>query len=187
LYEHKDKNLWRLKEAKEIIEKIINKKINGFRAPRFQLVNYHMLSQLGLKYDSSSHPIYIPGRYNNFFDSRKISTKNGIKIIPVSVSPLFRLPLFWIVFRNFPLGYSKFVTKSCFINDNHVCLVFHPWEFINLNDFKIPFLIKRNTGENFELKLENYIKWCLKRNFVFTTMSYYLFKNILFDKQLQQV
>lgn len=177
-YDHKNKDFSKLKEAKKIIEKIINKKIKGFRAPRFQSPNYKTLKELGIVYDSSSHPTYIPGRYNDFLKSRKITTKEGVKIIPVSVSPLLRLPLFWIVFRNMPLLYSKLITKSCFIKGDHVCLIFHPWEFINLKEYKIPFLIKRNTGKGLELKLEKYIKWCLKKNFIFMSIDDYLFKNL---------
>ena len=177
-YEHKDKNFERLEEAKKIIENIINKKIMGFRAPRYQTPDYEQLKELGLKYDSSSHPTYIPGRYNNFLKSRKISTKEGVKIIPVSVSPLFRLPLFWIIFRNMPLFYSKLITKSCLVKDDYVCLVFHPWEFINIKNYKIPFLVKRNTGEKIELKLEKYIVWCLENKFIFIGIEDYLFKNL---------
>ncbi len=177
-YEHRDKDLNKLKEAKKIIENIINKKIKGFRAPRFQIPDYNILNKLGLEYDSSSHPTYIPGHYNHLFDNRNMSIKGGLKIIPVSVSPLFRLPLFWIAFRNFPLMYSKIITKSCFINGDYVCLVFHPWEFVNIKNYKIPFLVKRNTGEKFELKLNKYIEWGLKNKYIFISLSNYLSKSL---------
>ena len=43
---------------------------------------------------------------------------------------------------------------------------------------KIPFLIRRNTGNKLELKLDKYIKWCLKKNYTFKTMEDYLSKTL---------
>ena len=159
----------RLSKGKEIIEKIINKKLNGFRSPRFQSPNYNILSGIGIIYDSSLHPTYIPGRYNNFFSKRTIFLKNNMKIIPLSVSPILRLPLFWLAFRNFPLFYSKYITNK---NKKYVCLIFHPWEFTNINDKNIPWLIRRNTGEKLIKKLQKYIEDY--RKYKFNTISSYL-------------
>ena len=165
----------KLKKAKEIIETIIDKKIKGFRAPRYQHPDYKLINKLEILYDSSCNPTYIPGRYNNFFKTRKESLKENVKIIPLSVYPVLRLPLFWLFFRNLSLIYSKLGTR---LNKKFVCLVFHPWEFVDLKDFKIPFLIKRNTGNKLELKLDKYIKWCLKKNYTFKTMEDYLSKTL---------
>jgi len=159
----------RLSKGKEIIEKIINKRLNGFRSPRFQSPNYNILSRIGIIYDSSLHPTYIPGRYNNFFSKRTIFSKNNMKIIPLSVSPILRLPLFWLAFRNFPLFYSKYITNK---NKKYVCLIFHPWEFTNINDKNIPWLIRRNTGEKLIKKLQKYIEDY--RKYKFNTISSYL-------------
>ena len=176
-YEHKDdyqkmnKNemFERLKRGKEIIEKIINKIIIGFRSPRFQLVDYNILKDLGMAYDSSLHPAFIPGRYFNFLKNRNIHEKEGIKIIPISVSPILRLPIFWLAFRNFPLFYSKYITNR---NRDYVCLVFHSWEFVNIEKRDLPKLIKRNTGEKLIKKLQEYINNYKEYNF--TTISSYL-------------
>lgn len=167
-YEHKDNYNFmdeeevykRLKKAKEILEKISGKKITGFRAPKLNPPKYEILKKIGMKYDSSLNPICIPGRYNNFFKSRKPFVKDGIKVIPLSATPICRLPLFWVCFRNFGLGYDKICTKLCLLDQNFVSLVFHPWEFMDLKNLNLPKLIKRNTGNKMEIMLDSYLKFC---------------------------
>ncbi len=169
----------RLKKAKQIIEKIINKKIIGFRAPRFCPPSYEILRKLKLKYDSSINPIYLPKYYNNFFKKRKLYKRNNLTILPISAIPILRLSLAWIFFKNLGLTYSKLCTKLCLLDQKHIILVFHPWEFVNLHKFNLPFLIKRCTGKKLINLLEIYVEWCLKKNFKFETISDYL-KNLKF-------
>ncbi|MBU4501410.1 MAG: polysaccharide deacetylase family protein, partial [Nanoarchaeota archaeon] len=96
-----------LLKAKEEIEKIISKKIYGFRAPRMMSPSLKVLKRLGLKYNASLHPTYVPGRYNHFFKPRKIFEKDDVTVIPTSVVPLVRMPMTWLWFRNLGLNYSK--------------------------------------------------------------------------------
>ena len=155
---------WKFKK-----QKIINKKINCFRAPRFQPPDYNILEKIGIIYDSSLHPTYIPGRYNHFFLKMEIFSKDGVKIIPLSVSPILRLPLFWLAFRNLPLFYSKYITNR---NKKYACLVFHSWEFVNIKNIDLPLLIKRNTGERLIRKLQKYIN--NYKRYKFNIISSYL-------------
>lgn len=168
----------KLKKAKQIIEKIISKKIYGFRAPAFHTPSNKILEKLNLKYDSSLNPIYLPGNYNNFFKKRKPYKENNLIEIPLSATPILRLPLFWIVFRNLGLLYAKICTSLCFLDQNHVMLLFHPWEFVDLNklNLNIGKLIKRNTGEKLINLLDKYLKWCNKKQIKSSTVKEYLSK-----------
>jgi len=163
-----------IKESKKIIEQIINKKIKGFRMPRLRKVNYLSLFKLGFKYDSSISPTYIPRRYNNYFKKREITKIKGISEIPISTTPLIRVPLSWIFFRFFGLNYAKIITKFCIKNPGFVNLFFHPWEFNELSNFKIPFYIKKNSGKKAINMLEKYIIWSKKNNYKFVTFSEFL-------------
>ncbi|MFH0831819.1 MAG: polysaccharide deacetylase family protein [archaeon] len=168
--------LKRLSKGKKIVERIIGKKIIGFRAPRFHIKKIKLLPTIGIKYDSSLHPTYIPGRYNNFFTERKIHRHGKLVEVPVSVTSLLRLPLFWFVFRNFSLFYSKFCTRWCFLDSDYVMLLFHPWEFVNLNElrFRLPAFIRRDTGKVLFSKLDSYIKWAKRNKWKFSTISTFL-------------
>jgi hypothetical protein len=163
-------------ESKKIIEKIINKKIIGFRMPRLQKVDYFSLSKLGFKYDSSILPTYIPGRYNNYFKKRKITLNKDITEVPISTTPLIKVPLSWFFFRFFGLNYAKLVTLFCIKNPGFVNLFFHPWEFNDLSNFRIPFYIKKNSGDKLLRMLEKYIFWCKKKKYQFSTINSFLNK-----------
>lgn len=164
----------KLRNAKKIIEKVIDQKIVSFRAPRFSPPSYKLLKLMDINYDSSYHPTYIPGRYNNLLKRRDIFSKDEIKVLPVSVAPVLRLPIFWIVFRNLPLLYSKFITLLNFWDQKYTCLVFHSWEFVDIQRHDIPFLIKRNTGSILASKIKKYIWFCLKKRYKFSTVRDYL-------------
>ncbi len=181
-YSHEDnyfsmddsKFLEALTKSKQILEESTGKKVIGFRSPRLSKVNYKILKQAGFEYDSSFHPTYIPGRYNNFFKTRRVFTKEDIKVIPISVTPLLRLPFSWFWFRNFGLTYTKICTKLNLLDKDYVNIYFHPWEFVDLNKYKLNKSIKRNTGNKLIKMLDNYIDWNLNNNLKFVTVKEYL-------------
>ncbi len=176
-YEHSDsyvKNIQKIQSAKNEIEKIIGKKIKGFRAPRFEIRNIHLLSSLGFLYDSSIHPTFIPGRYMNLFKKRKIHKISEVIEVPLSVLPVIRLPIFWIAFKNLPLCYSKIFTKINFLSNNYTMLVFHPWEFADLSPINIPNYIKKKYGKELLKMLEEYILFCKQERYEFETIENYL-------------
>src|SRR3989344_1574176 len=79
-YEHGDdyiildeKNTYqRIKKSREVLENVCKTKVFGFRAPTFRFNKYSILGKAGYVYDSSLHPTYIPGRYNNLLCSRYV-------------------------------------------------------------------------------------------------------------------
>ncbi len=161
-------------KSKAMIEKVIGKKIYGFRMPRVKKVDYFSLGKLGFIYDSSVSPTYLPGRYNNYFKKRSVTKKERIYEIPVSTSPLIRFP-YWNFFRLFGIQYLKLLTKVCLKNPGFVNIYFHPWEFNNFAHLKIPFYLdKRYSGSRVQKDLEAYILWCKRNNFEFLTFSKFL-------------
>lgn len=167
-----------LKKSKKELEKMFNTKILGFRAPCMNPPKYNIIKKAGFSYDSSLHPTWVPGRYNNFFKSRKIKKKCGILIIPVSVSAILRLPFSWFWFRNFGLFYAKACSLFSLFNSKFINIYFHPWDFIDLNklSYKIPYFLKRNSGEKNLNMLEKYIDWCIKKRLKPATIREFLEK-----------
>ncbi len=180
----KQEILRRLKKAKDIVEKISHKKIMSFRAQILQKVDYVLLRKIGIRIDSSIIPTYIPlsftytiGRFENLFKPRKVFSQNGVIEVPLTVAPFIRLPLIWVTFRNMPLSYAKICTSLALINNNFVNLIFHPWEFVDITKFKLPFLKKNKTGEKLVKKLEAYIKWAKRKSYKFSTVHNFLKEN----------
>ena len=160
-----------LKKAKDEIERKFKIKLNGFRAPQMSTPNPKILKELGIKYDSSLHPTYIPGKYNNFSKKRRIMLKDNFIILPISVTPLLRLPFSWLWFRTLGLNYSKICTLWTLTDQNYINIYFHPWDF---SDFNKNYILLRNTGLKALINLDEYLKWCNKNNLKFDTISNYL-------------
>ena len=57
--------------------------------------------------------------------------------------------------------------------DSYLHLYFHPWEFTDLSDFKIPYYIKRKSGKKMIDRLDNFIK-LMKGQGKFVTIVQYL-------------
>ena len=162
--------------AKNKLEKMFNIKVKGFRSPQMKGIDLKLLKEIGIKYDSSLHPTYVPGKYNNFFKKRERFFDN-IWEVPVSVVPIIRAPFSWVWFRNFGLNYAKICTRLVFIDKDYVNLYFHPWDFVDIN--KKPFagniskVILRNSGNRMIKKFDKYLSWC-ENNFKSITMGEYV-------------
>jgi len=162
-----------LKKSKEVLDKLTGGNLVGFRMARMQPVDFQEMKDAGYLYDSSTNPTFIPGRYNNL----KMSflwhfVSNGIVEIPSAVTPLFRIPLFWLSFHNFPLKFYFFCLNRVLKTRGYAVLYFHPWEFTNLNEFperNISYIIRRNSGDKMINRFEK-------------MLLHYLSKGVEFDK-----
>ncbi len=146
-----------LASSKALLENVTGKRVDGLRMPRMQPVNMADVAKAGYSYDSSINPTWVPGRYNNLSLPRTIYKEGSIIRLPSSVTPFFRVPLFWLSFKNFPyLLYRQWV-KNTLQKDGYVCLYFHPWEFVDLRKYKIPAYLKRDAGKKLQRKLAKLI------------------------------
>ncbi|MBU7014118.1 MAG: polysaccharide deacetylase family protein [Theionarchaea archaeon] len=151
--------LQRLQTGREELRKGINKEVEGFRAPRMRPPPYAVLKSAGFLYSSSLHPTFVPGRYNHFGDPRVPYSREGVLEIPVSVSPIVRLPLSWVWFRQCGVSYAKVLTMT--LKSDYLAVYFHPWEFVRLNRGGLVYT--RNTGENMEGAVERFLRWVKAR------------------------
>ncbi|MDQ6813832.1 MAG: DUF3473 domain-containing protein, partial [Bacteroidota bacterium] len=159
--------------SKAALEEITGTKVFGLRMPRMKHVEMLAVHDAGYRYDSSVNPTFIPGKYNNTHLPRAIYIQQQIYRVPCSVSPLLRIPLFWLAFKNFPYAvYKKLaietIRKSGFLN-----LYFHPWEFTDISNYKLPHYVKRHSGSKLVDQLHRLIN-DLKKEATFDTMNNYL-------------
>jgi len=96
------------------------------------------IQEAGYLYDASMNPTWLPGRYNNFNKPRTLYKEEGMIRIPASVSPNFRIPLFWLSFKNFPYALYIRLALQTLRKDGYLSLYFHPWEFTNITAFGLP-------------------------------------------------
>lgn len=160
--------------AKKKIEKVLGKKIVGYRQPRMQSISYGKMKKLGYLYDSSVNPAFIPGRYNHLDVPRKKYKKSGLIEIPTSVATIFRVPLFWLALHLFPQKIYFLLTKMSARRTGYFATYFHPWEFTDLRKFScVPKYIQHNSGKKLEERLEKLIIKLKRDDFEFQTYATY--------------
>lgn len=158
--------------SRKILTEISGKPVLGFRSPRMISVNGTSISRAGYHYHSSLNPTYIPGRHYNFFRPRVATIENGLRSIPVSVSPLLRFPMFWLGFKRIPLFLTKIFAQWVFASDKCLSLYFHPWEFADIGSLLTPWYIKTPNGKELLIKLEKDINWLNGRSEFATYCQY---------------
>ena len=144
--------------SKIILEKISGQKIKGFRMPRLRPVDYEILKETGYTYDASLNPTWLPGRYNKLRSPKVPFQNKFVNIIPSSVTPLIRIPLFWLSFKNLPLWLNQWLFRRVMHNGLFVFYI-HPWEFADLSRFDLPFYVKRVDGEALAHKFEQFMAY----------------------------
>jgi len=152
------------------LEEITGKSTTGLRMPRMCKVEMAEVKKAGYLYDSSINPTWIPGRYNNLKLPRTLYLDEGIRRLPASVTPNFRIPLFWLTFKNLPYSMFKKLAIQTLKNDGYVCLYFHPWEFTNINNYNLPSYTKKFCGEPLQQRLYQLLT-DLKKEGEFATMQ----------------
>ena len=151
------------------LEEISGNKVTGLRMPMMQKIDMHEVAKAGYTYDSSVNPTWIPGRYNNLRVPRTVYKEENITRVPASVSPVMRLPLFWLGFKNYPYSLFLRLCRSCLKKDGFVSLYFHPWEFVDINGYGLPGYVRKLCGERLMLRLDRLIR-DLKREGEFVGM-----------------
>ncbi|WP_037326953.1 polysaccharide deacetylase family protein [Runella zeae] len=160
--------------SKKVLEEISSKPVVGFRMPRLMQFNTPELANHGYQYDASLNPTYLPGRYNFLSKPAQPHWIGNVLEIPSSVLPVFRLPLFWIAFKNIPLPLYKWFCKITLKRRGFLSLYFHPWEFSDLSPYKLPTYVKRQSGQELIAKFENLVGSLAKQKAKFLTCSEFL-------------
>ena len=171
----------KLTMAKNALERITGKPVTGFRAPQMQAPGMDVLESIGIRYDSSLHPTYVPGRYSNRGETMQIHRKDAVVRVPVSVTPRLRIPYSWFWFRVAGVWYAKMCTKATAKQMEFVTVYFHPWDFTDLRKVNgIGRIYARNTHRSIGM-LERYLEWLKGKGYTFSTMGDYLKENGLME------
>lgn len=163
-----------LQQSKDRLEAIAKTAVLGYRMPRMMPVDEKELSRAGYLYNTSVNPTFLPGRYNHLKEPRTFFYREGVLQIPASVSPVLRIPLFWLSFHNFPLFFYKRLCKQTYKKDGYLNLYFHPWEFINIESKKkygFPGYVCRNSGQKMTERFQLLIEWMKHSTYPFASFK----------------
>lgn len=169
LYYHSEFELSHLESSRLILEDICEKPVYGFRMPRLRPVDYVKLKEAGYLYDASLNPTWLPGRYNHLDKSRTPFLQvDGIWIIPSSVSPMLRYPVFWLSVKNMPAFVTRHFSRTILKKDHLLSFYFHPWELSDLKGYGLPDYISAISGTKMYEKMDQFLGF-LKEQGQFTT------------------
>ena len=141
------------------LQQVSGQRVNGIRAPAFDLPSnyFELLLEAGYSYDSSVIPCRkIPGWYGGDYSRQNPDEaisffRNAppeIIEIPVSVMPWLRLPLSGAWTRFFGAKYSIFGMRLLAGRGTTPVLYFHPWEFVDLPEVTgVPRRVYWRTGK----------------------------------------
>ncbi|HEY9551101.1 MAG TPA: polysaccharide deacetylase family protein [Prevotella sp.] len=150
-----------VRRSKEILERVSGVQVHGYRQPRMFPVSDADIEQVGLRYNSSLNPAFIPGRYMHLTTPRTWFMRGKVMQIPASVTPWLRFPLFWLSLHNLPERLYHALVRRVLNHDGYFVTYFHPWEFYELNahrEYKMPYIIRKNSGNAMVGRLDRLIK-----------------------------
>lgn len=168
LFFHSEFEMSHLESSRLVLEEICQKPVHGFRMPRLRPVDYIKLREAGYKYDASLNPTWLPGRYNNLDKPRIPFQKNGLWVMPSSVSPLCRYPVFWLSVKNMPGAVTRYFSNSILRKDHLLSFYFHPWELNDLEGYSLPAYIRKTSGIKMYKKMDQFLGF-LKTKGTFST------------------
>jgi peptidoglycan/xylan/chitin deacetylase (PgdA/CDA1 family) len=147
-----------IEESKVVLEGITGKEVTGFRMPRLKPFDRSKLAGMGMQYTSCINPTYLPGRYNSLHKNPLPDKEDGLIELPCSTVPFFRFPLFWLAFKNLPIGLYTALCRITLNSRKNLMLYYHPWEFADIGHYNLPGYVKTPNGQKLTNKLEQLIK-----------------------------
>ena len=150
------------RQCREELERICGRPVVGYRSPRMCAVDAAALAAAGFRYDASLNPTFLPGRYCHLASPRTPFARKGLCEVPASVTPLLRLPLFWLSLHLLPERLYLALARRTLAHDGTLVLYFHPWEFSpelqrRAIALKVPRYVRANLGSPMLGRLERLI------------------------------
>lgn len=171
---HSEFKLEHLAESKARLENASGCEVYGYRMARMAPLAEIEVAKAGYEYNSSLNPTFIPGRYNNADMPATKFEKDGVIQLPASVSPIFRLPLFWLGLHNYPMWLYRQLAKWTLADRKALVIYMHPWEFYNLHEimqkYALSWIMTHNCGSALEKRLSSLIECLQKCDAEFVTM-----------------
>lgn len=169
-------NLDSIEKAKKSAEQTVEKIIRGIRLKEIAFP-VAALKSLEFNYISTLENSDILFPFRRLKKSTEIAEKNGVSIIPESISPYSQIPYNDFVFQVVPLTYYQSMVFETIKNEDFVLIYLNSWQFTNFSDhhLKAPFYRKFGSGKKMEDKLDDFLKWINENEIATSRIKDYLF------------
>lgn len=162
--------------AKQNVEDFTGKIIRGMRQKELSL-SVEELKTLGFNYVSNIENAHILFPFKRLERSTEIVEKNGISIVPESISPYSQIPYNDFVFQILPMTYYVNMVFETIKNDDFVLIYMNSSQFTDFSKygFEIPFYRKYNSGVKMTDKLDYFLSWINENELATSRMKDYIF------------
>lgn len=165
-----------IEDAKQKVEDLLQKNIRGIRQQEAKLSETELKS-LEFNYISNIENASILFPFKRLERSTEILERNGVSIVPESISPYSQIPYNDLAFQALPLTYYQNMVFETIKNDDFVLIYLNSWQFTDFNKFrfKVPFYRKYNSGQKMADKLESFLKWINENELATSRMKDFIF------------
>ncbi|MBX3358403.1 MAG: polysaccharide deacetylase family protein [Phycisphaeraceae bacterium] len=160
-----------LRRSRETLESVSGAPVIGFRMPRMATVDHAALAEAGYTYNSSENPTWLTRRASRTEGPLGAYFSGPLLNIPATVTPILRLPLFWLAFKRMPTRLFRSWTTASLRSRSYASLYMHPWEFTDLAHSGLPWWIRRPDGARLLDRLAAYAHWLRERATLVTMAS----------------
>lgn len=122
----------RLCDSRHQLEDITGSAVRGVRTPRLAPCPAAVLAGAGFCYDASPHPTWLGHGVRGLRTPRVPWHDGGIVRVPLSTTPLLRLPVGWYVLRALGAVPTALLARQAAVGAPWLHLYFHPWEAVDL-------------------------------------------------------
>ena len=166
----------KIEEVKKQTEILLEKQIRGIREKGI-LLDLETIKSMGFNYVSNIDNADILFPFKRLKRNSEIAEKNGLSIIPESISPYSQLPYNDFVFQVLPMKYYQNMVFETLKKDDFVLIYLEAWQFTDLKKyhFDVPFYRSYNSGKKMEDKLEEFLTWINGKEMATSRMKDYLF------------
>lgn len=173
---NKNSGLPDIEEAKKNIQGILDKQIKGIRQKDLKL-SEESLKLLEFSYVSNIDNANILFPFKRLKRNTEITERDGLSIVPESISPYSQLPYNDFVFQILPREYYQNMVFETLKNDDFVLIYLNSWQFTDFKkyQFKIPFYRRLSSGKKMEDKLEALLTWINEKELATSRMKDYIF------------
>jgi len=148
--------------CREGLMRLTGAEVAGYRQPRMAKTDPAALAAAGYRYDASLNPAFVPGRYMHLSAPKTPFREGGLLRIPASVTPVLRIPLFWLSLHLMPEAMYFALARRSLESHGLFVTYFHPWEFsrtfaAEAASMRVSPLIRRNLGEPMSGRLDRLV------------------------------
>lgn len=165
-----------VEHAKAFVSSITEKTVRGIRRKTVRLTDKE-LQEMGFIYVSDIENASILFPFKRLERSTDIIEKDGLSIIPESISPYSQIPYNDFVFQAVPMQYYKSMVTESLKNEEFVLIYLNTWQFTNqkVHGLKVPFYRRFQSGKEMEDKLDNFLAWVNQHDYATSRIKDYIF------------